>query len=975
MAAVFSHVEADIADDLLKRFPQEFDFDAMLRKVCEDAGVSIVDKSDARGNASTKYRLQGLWLAMEKAYKHLVTTLALYGTRLPDVFSEQNKPRIDENGYEAGDGMNDDETDKDYHPTVRNILNDIFGDGRRVRRPRKSAWQNKKVDDQDEINFEEEENDEDSLAEQPEPLVATAEPEAKKDVENVENEDGETQMVNGSENNSGTAEVENAKHSKRGRPRKNKSPFHLHVKKIVKKRGPYKNRRVVIPVKSASPNELLTSRRRGRPKVCDDEGRSDFPCPDCSFVAKKHATLRSHRLRMHLSSPTKCDVCSKVFPNKRYMLRHRASHVAPQHCCDVCGKMYKIRKAMLEHRKTHDTTYKKTKVKCEHCPKVFCNRYILECHIRDVHMGQKKSYLCSTCGKSFTTKHSLAEHTNAHTGVKPHTCEHCGKSFSYESALRDHRYTHTDDKHFWCNHCQKGFSQRSGLKMHMRIHRQHKMFICSECGRGFTQKQALQRHERVHKGEKPFVCRHCGRFFTDASIIRRHLILVHKIHKDANNWREDIVCTVKNQSEYQVQKIDEDDSVSESEKEKEEILKAVGVPTRNTKGPSRAFCRTYPRRVALLDDEGNIIAPPEMPPRPPVQRTKIHDAGSLIGQPKNLVGTAATNTSLILVGENSSDMDSNSQVLGQRYVEAPQWDTLTGHLTRAATTHIEHVILDDTAQHEIQRGIEHVQNLPKIVKYEALQPDTVISSNSHSILSHAQTSQSPSSSPLSFAVQPASHARALEASFESLNPQAAHSGNQYYDGRSAGHAGTSWSSMFYYTQLASQFGMSINPEYPCVGGTSPSVTSTGHLTQYATHLTSNHQSSPTTLILQSQPHNIHLDSSKPDEHRNQSHPTQNTLHSTSGLTLSVAASHGLKLEMATDAESLHHADFLPHHSPTHTLSTADSHHVTTVEHLTSTLGDPQDMMARSMGIQITASRQSPPDIPSRNSMMHSLKHK
>lgn len=41
MATVFSNVEADIADDLITKFPQEFDFDSMLRKVCEDAGVAI----------------------------------------------------------------------------------------------------------------------------------------------------------------------------------------------------------------------------------------------------------------------------------------------------------------------------------------------------------------------------------------------------------------------------------------------------------------------------------------------------------------------------------------------------------------------------------------------------------------------------------------------------------------------------------------------------------------------------------------------------------------------------------------------------------------------------------------------------------------------------------------------------------------------------------------------------------------------
>lgn len=58
MATVFSNVEADIAGDLVSRFPQEFDFDAMLRKVCEDAGVVIVDTARDGCDSSAKYRLQ-----------------------------------------------------------------------------------------------------------------------------------------------------------------------------------------------------------------------------------------------------------------------------------------------------------------------------------------------------------------------------------------------------------------------------------------------------------------------------------------------------------------------------------------------------------------------------------------------------------------------------------------------------------------------------------------------------------------------------------------------------------------------------------------------------------------------------------------------------------------------------------------------------------------------------------------------------
>ncbi|KAK7500598.1 hypothetical protein BaRGS_00008173 [Batillaria attramentaria] len=289
---------------------------------------------------------------------------------------------------------------------------------------------------------------------------------------------------------------------------------------------------------------------RGRSKKIEEDNK--FPCTECDYKTVSKAKLSDHIQRMHKGSASSCDVCGKVFPNQTYMQRHRTSHVAPQHCCDVCGKMFKIEKAMRNHRKTHEDGYTRPVFHCDMCPKTFCSQYLVDCHVKSTHMGQKKSYLCSSCGKKFTTKHSLQEHSNAHSGIKPHVCEICGKGFSYDSALRDHKFTHEEVKQFQCTLCFKSFCQRSGLKMHMRIHKDTKQFQCEDCGREFTQKQALQRHERVHKGVKPFICRLCSRSFTDASIIRRHLILVHKIHKDAKTWREDIICNVKPDLDYHV---------------------------------------------------------------------------------------------------------------------------------------------------------------------------------------------------------------------------------------------------------------------------------------------------------------------------------------------------------------------------------------------------------------------------------------
>jgi KRAB domain-containing zinc finger protein len=69
----------------------------------------------------------------------------------------------------------------------------------------------------------------------------------------------------------------------------------------------------------------------------------------------------------------------------------------------------------------------------EGCMKSYRLKSRLNTHIKLSHVETK--LICQVCGKAFITARQLNEHTNLHTGEKPHKCHKCSLRFSLKASM------------------------------------------------------------------------------------------------------------------------------------------------------------------------------------------------------------------------------------------------------------------------------------------------------------------------------------------------------------------------------------------------------------------------------------------------------------------------------------------------------------------------------------------------------------
>lgn len=81
-----------------------------------------------------------------------------------------------------------------------------------------------------------------------------------------------------------------------------------------------------------------------------------------------------------------------------------------------------------------------------------------------------RRFVCSYCGKCFSSSRSLETHIRVHTGERPYSCAQCGKRFTQSGHLKTHQSVHTGERPFACEHCGKRFAGKQNLRIHQQKH-------------------------------------------------------------------------------------------------------------------------------------------------------------------------------------------------------------------------------------------------------------------------------------------------------------------------------------------------------------------------------------------------------------------------------------------------------------------------------------------------------------------------
>nr|CAD7400996.1 unnamed protein product [Timema poppensis] len=289
--------------------------------------------------------------------------------------------------------------------------------------------------------------------------------------------------------------------------------------------------------------------RRVAAMLEDMESKPIYECEHCGRRLKSRLTLENH-VRIHTGErPFTCHICGKSFRANIGLVRHvRDVHDGVKSSpCDICGRMFANKRTKDDHRRTH--TDERPYV-CAKCGKAFRTSAALYMHNK-FHVDIFPFH-CTYCDKKFRLRSHLAPHIRTHTGEKPNCCDICGKGFNQKTELKNHRLIHSETRNFDCSSCGKSFKQKRKCrkqtppKTTCALKIKQPYFDCEYCGKRLLWRENMKTHLRIHSGERPYTCHVCGGQFRESTLFRLRCNLV--VHLTTHTGDKPFMCDMCGQT-------------------------------------------------------------------------------------------------------------------------------------------------------------------------------------------------------------------------------------------------------------------------------------------------------------------------------------------------------------------------------------------------------------------------------------------
>ena len=136
----------------------------------------------------------------------------------------------------------------------------------------------------------------------------------------------------------------------------------------------------------------------------------------------------------------------------------------------------------------------------------------------------KSQELCEVCGKVFSSKKLLENHTRVHLQSE-FKCGKCEKLFSSEEKANDHQRKVHKEK-MKCEFCVFE-SEPGNMRRHVKAVHKGIEYECSKCSKKFKRSSTLDKHFPIYGSKKPKTheCSKCKKTFTRKGLWKKHIAL------------------------------------------------------------------------------------------------------------------------------------------------------------------------------------------------------------------------------------------------------------------------------------------------------------------------------------------------------------------------------------------------------------------------------------------------------------------